>query len=146
MTGRLRPGARAVAAALAVAAAVAVVGPSGDGSAGAAPKRPVDLVGTWEGDYSYPSPDGSVHPSHQTLVIERQDGVHLWGNDEFVDRNGAVVRIPVLGTVTDGDIGLAEKSGFFLGRLTGRNTMVMRFVLVGETPTSFRVTLKRTAR
>lgn len=131
---------------MAVALGLAALGACGAGPAGAATVRPVDLVGTWEGDYSYPSPDGSVHPSHQTLVIDRQDGANLWGHDEFVDRTGAVVRIPVLGSVVDGDIGLAEKSGFFLGRLTRRNTMVLRFVLVGETPTSFRVTLKRTAR
>ena len=141
--GRLRPvgPVGVVVAVVLVALGATVVVP-----AGAAAKKPVDLVGTWEGDYAYPSPDGSVHPSHQTLVVERQEGVHVWGHDEFVDPGGATIRIPVLGSVVDGDIGLAEKSGFFLGRLSGRNTMVLRFVLVGETPTSFRVTLRRTSR
>ncbi len=105
--------------------------------------RVPDLVGTWTGHYSYPSTDGSVHPSRETLVIETQRGVHLWGYDEFIDSAGQTVRIPVLGTVVDGDIGLAEKSGFFVGRLTAKHRMVLRFVLVGERPTSFHVDLKR---
>lgn len=129
-----------------VVAGLLLAGPGAAAPAGAATRRPPDLVGTWEGAYTYPSPDGTVHPGHEKLVIDRQEGVHLWGHDEFVDRDGATVRIPVLGTVVDGDIGLAEKSGFFVGHLSGRHRMVLRFVLTGETPTSFRLDLKRAHR
>ncbi len=114
----------------------------GAGGAGAATK-PFDLVGTWEGPYRYPSPDGVVRESYQRLVIERQDGASVWGYDEFLDKDGQTVRIPVLGTVDGREFGLAEKSGFFSGRILARNRVAVRFFLVGDRPTSFHTVLTR---
>lgn len=142
---RLQTARRRTAATLALAVSLGSVGATAvsPASPAGAATRPPDLQGTWEGPYSYPSPDGVVRPSYQKLVIERQEGVHLWGYDEFLDKDGQTIRIPVLGTVSGREIGLAEKGGFFTGRLVSRNRMSMRFFLVGDRPTSFATVLTR---
>ena len=109
-----------------------------------APKLP-NLVGTWEGDYRFPSTDNTGVNSHEKLVIDFQSGELLWGHDEFVDKTGAVVRIPLRGSIdADGKgFGLAETGGLFTGRVTGKRTMVVRFFLTTSTYTSFHATLTR---
>ena len=143
MTAR---GLRRAAAGLAVVLGVGVLGagPVAAGTGGGA-KAP-NLVGTWEGPYSYPSPDGVVHHSNERLVVDTQDGAALWGHDVFVDKDGVTQEIPVYGTVVGRDVGFAEAGGVVTGRLVDRRHMVLRFFITGTRPTSFHVSLTRTSR
>jgi hypothetical protein len=113
--------------------------------ASAAPAKYPDLVGTWQGTYRFPSSDNKGVDSHQKLVIDHQNGELLWGHDEFVEADGTVTRIPVRGSI-DFDhkgFGLAETSGLFLGKITGKNTMTVRFFLTATSYTSFDAKLRR---
>jgi len=129
-------------AALSLAVVALVPLPAGAGKA--TPKWP-DLVGTWEGEYRFPSGTGAGVDSTETLVIESQDDELLWGYNQFVEANGTVVRIPLRGSI-DPDrkgFGLGESGGFFVGKITGRHTMTVRFFLVAERFTSFHAALER---
>ena len=118
--------------------------PATAGAGTKSPKWP-DLVGTWEGEYRFPSSTGAGVDSTETLVIESQEDELLWGYNQFVEADGTVVRIPLRGSI-DPDrkgVGLAETGGFFVGKITGRHTMTVRFFLVAERFTSFHAALER---
>jgi hypothetical protein len=122
----------------------ATVGSAGTASAAAAAKYP-DLLGTWQGPYRFPSSDNTSVDSHQKLVIDHQDGELIWGYDEFVEADGTDTRIPVRGSI-DFDhrgFGLAETGGMFIGRITGKNKITVRFFLTATTYTSFDAKLTR---
>jgi hypothetical protein len=116
-------------------------------SVSAAPAKFPNLVGTWKGSYRFPAPDDKGVDSHETLVIEHQDGELIWGYDEYVEADGTDTRIPVRGSI-DFDhkgFGLAEDGGWFLGRITGRNKMTVRFFLTTTNFTSFDAKLTRSS-
>ncbi len=118
------------------------------GSASAAPAKYPDLVGTWRGDYRFPSSDHKGVESHQQLVIDHQDGELLWGHDEFIEADGTTTRIPVRGSI-DFDhqgFGLAETGGMFLGTITGKNTITVRFFLTAASYTAFDAKLRRRSK
>jgi hypothetical protein len=118
------------------------------GSASAAPAKYPNLVGTWRGDYRFPSSDKNGVESHPKLVIDHQDGELLWGHDEFIEADGTTTRIPVRGSI-DFDhkgFGLAETGGMFLGKITGKNTITVRFFLTATSYTSFDAKLRRSSK
>lgn len=133
---------------VALAVAALAVAPAGAQSKGANSRKAKawpDLVGTWEGGYRFPSSTNTGVDSTETLVIELQDDELLWGYNQFVEADGTVVRIPLRGSI-DADrkgFGLAETGGFFVGRITGKHTMTVRFFLVAERFTSFEAKLRR---
>ncbi|MEI8000090.1 MAG: hypothetical protein WCI50_01955 [Actinomycetes bacterium] len=141
---------RCAAAAVALGVALGVVAGAAPGMtgsaapAGAAVKVP-NLLGTWAGDYRYPSPDLTAHATSVKVVIDQQDGQFLWGHDEFIDKTGALVSIPVLGSFEHGDrtFGLSLKGGLITGRVLGARRLATRFFIVGDNPTSFHVTLRK---
>lgn len=103
-----------------------------------------DLVGTWVGNYSFALADGSARASTETLVITRQDGLLLWGYEEWQE-DGRPMRDPLTGTVTDGGSGivLTEPQGFYEGTVD-EDTMTVVFTRVDATQhTAFEVTLTR---
>ena len=129
-------------------AAVALLGAGPAGAASSAKAKWPDLVGTWTGDYRFPSSSNTGVDSTETLIIEAQDGELVWGYNQFVEADGTITKIPLRGSI-DLDkkgFGLAESGGFFVGRITGKHTMTIRFFLVAEKFTSFDADLTRTAK
>ncbi len=103
-----------------------------------------DVVGTWVGEYAFALPDGSANPSTETLVITRQEGVLLWGYEEW-EESGKQMRDPLTGSLVDGGTGivLTEPAGFYRGTVDG-NTMTVVFTRVdADQHTAFEVVLTR---
>ena len=146
---------------LVVAASLAVVALTAATPVGAAPTTTTtststtkastkwpDLVGTWTGRYRFPSSTNKGVDSTETLIIDTQDGELLWGYNQFVEADGTITKIPLRGSIdfdTKG-FGLAETGGFFVGRITGKRSLTIRFFLVADKFTSFDAKLTRAAR
>jgi hypothetical protein len=128
-------------------AAVFAVVTLGIGTAACAPtegsSEPANLVGTWTGSYSYPLQDGTVFDADQTIVVERQEGVNVWGYEEWTNEQGSQ-RTEFVGQVGVGGntFVLTEESGFFSGFVDG-DSMAVRFIRIDAAYTTFELELTR---
>ena len=77
-------------------------------------------------------------------MIQRQDGLFLWGHDDYV-QGGRTVQIPVRGSLETNqrDFTLAERNGFFRGVVLSRGAMRIRFTRTDDQFTSFAAVLRR---
>jgi hypothetical protein len=109
-----------------------------------APSTPPQLLGTWEGNYQFPTPDGELFPSPLRLVVDKQEQGALWGYEEFED-SGEVIRIPITGSLDADGRGFGfSATGLILdGTLVGDDLVVVRFFKVSDPATSFEVELRR---
>lgn len=117
-----------------------------DASATTAPASPPDVVGSWEGSYTFPTIDGALVDSPLLVVIERQEGTALWGYEQFDDA-GQVIRIPFTGSFdADGQsFGLAATGLTIIGTMAGADQMNLRLFKVSDPPSSFQVMVERTS-
>ena len=109
-----------------------------------------NLVGTWSGSYGFPY-DGKVIETSLDLVIERQEGVNLFGYESFVDREGKTIRFDLAGTVNidpiDGEVeAVLVTTGFFFDiEVVSEDRLSVRFVRTDDKPTTFVVELTKKA-
>lgn len=103
-----------------------------------------NLVGTWTGRYQFPTGTDQLVTSTETLVIQHQDGLFLWGHDDYV-QGGQTIQIPVRGSLETNrrDFTLAERNGFFRGVLLPSRGMQIRFTRTDDQFTSFAAVLHR---
>lgn len=107
-----------------------------------------NLVGTWGGKYEFPS-KGKVIPTALNLVIERQEGVNLFGYESFVDSSGETIKFDLVGTVNidpiDGEAeAVMATTGFFFDiEVIDADHLAARFVRTDDKPTTFFVNLTR---
>lgn len=103
-----------------------------------------NLVGSWSGDYTYPQVGGGAVQTSMTLTITKQDGLLLYGYEEWGDGT-TTLRADVVGSLSADSptFVLALSGGFFSGAVDG-NTMVVRFVRSVEgSSTSFETRLTK---
>jgi hypothetical protein len=107
-----------------------------------------NLVGTWSGKYEFPS-KGKVIPTALNLVIERAEGVNLFGYESFVDAAGKTIKFDLVGTadvdVATGrvDVVMATTGFFFDINVVDADHLAARFVRTDDKPTTFLVNLTR---
>ena len=109
-----------------------------------APAMP-DLTGTWVGEATYGSVDGSVATSSERFEVTKQDGQLLWGTFEYQVAGDDAITDMVTGTIlADGtSLVLTEPSTLLQGSVTGE-TMTLVAAWLGETDHSaFEMTLTR---
>ncbi|MBU6148133.1 MAG: hypothetical protein KGP10_08180 [Actinomycetales bacterium] len=117
---------------------------------GSAPPTPpqADLVGTWVGDYRYPSagtrvdPTGVAVSATERITITAQEGELLWGYQTWVDA-GITQRDLLHGSIGSDDlVVLTEAQGHWLGRFDGE-ALILRYIRTGKQRTTYEVTLRR---
>ncbi len=101
-----------------------------------------NLVGSWEGDYSYPTATGELVSSPLLIVIEKQEDRALWGYEQFTN-DGETEAFSLTGSIgADGSsLGFASAGFSVVGEMVDGGQMRLRFFVPGDTPTSFEVTL-----
>jgi len=137
----LMPRSRVSRGVLAVSAAALALGVTACAPGG--PSEPVNMIGTWTGEYTYPLPDGTVATATETIVIERQEGASVWGYEEWTS-NGQTDRDELVGQIGLGftTFVLTEEEGFFSG-VVNDDRMAVRYIRLGEGNTTFEVELTR---
>lgn len=155
-TSSRAPGTRRVLGAFMAAAAlslgIAACGNDGSDTATAPTAAVVrevpNLVGTWSGEYEFPS-KGKVIPTALNIVIERQEGVNLFGYESFVNADGETIKFDLVGTVNidpiDGEAeAVMATTGFFFDiEVVDDDRLAARFVRTDDKPTTFFVNLTR---
>lgn len=107
-----------------------------------------DLVGTWSGNYEFPS-KGKVIPTALNLVIERAEGANLFGYESFVDAKGETIRFDLVGTAEVNaatgrvDVAMATTGFYFDIDVVDADHLTARFVRTDDKPTTFLVNLTR---
>jgi hypothetical protein len=102
-----------------------------------------NLVGTWSGNYAFPSVSNGVEKSPLTITINRQEGPLLWGTETWVDK-GKTLKADLVGSLAPegNQVTLAIAGGSFNGFVQD-NAMSLQFVLTLDPPTAFYVTLTK---
>jgi hypothetical protein len=103
-----------------------------------------NLVGSWAGSYTYPTVGGAANPSVMTLTITKQDGLLLYGYQEW-GSGSDVQRADLVGSLSaeSPTFVLTMGGGFFTGQVDG-TTMVVRLVRTVEgSSTSFEASLTK---
>jgi hypothetical protein len=102
-----------------------------------------NLVGTWSGNYAFPSITNGVEKSPLTITINRQEGPLLWGTETWVDK-GKTLKADLVGSLAPegNQVTLAIAGGAFNGFVQD-NSMSLQFVLTLNPPTAFYVTVTK---
>ncbi|CAB4619973.1 unannotated protein [freshwater metagenome] len=128
--------------AILTASAIALVAVTLNGCSSSEPSTP-NLVGTWSGNYAFPSITNGVEKSPLTITINRQEGPLLWGTETWVDK-GKTLKADLVGSLAPegNQVTLAIAGGSFNGFVQD-NTMSLQFVLTLNPPTAFYVTVTK---
>lgn len=124
-----------IAASVVLAGSMAACAPSGS-------SEPVDVVGTWTGEVTYPLPNGTTATITERLVIEKQDGRNLWGYQQSAA--GSTQRDNLVGQLGIGGntFVLTDEDGFYSG-VVDADRMAVRYIELGDANTSYEVELTR---
>lgn len=150
-----RSGTRLAAALLAVSTLVVTTACGSDGPDTAPAEVSGDpqvpsLVGSWTGEYEFPF-GTEVRTTSLDLVVERQEGVNLFGYETFVNGKGETIRIDLVGTVNVDPVGgeveaVLVTTGFFFDiQVVSADRLSARFVKTDDKPTTFVVELRKKA-
>jgi hypothetical protein len=103
-----------------------------------------DLLGSWSGTYTYPTVGGGAMPASMTLTITKQDGLLLYGYQEW-GSGSDTQRADLVGSLSaeSPTFVLTMGGGFFTGAVED-TTMNVRFVRTVEgSTTSFEASLTK---
>ncbi len=104
-----------------------------------------DLMGTWTGTSNYADAGGDAKGGPETLVIEKQQGVLLWGYTEYTDIDGAAKKEVVTGTVIGDDaVVLTEPATLWQGEYDdGELEFVVSWTKGVDNHSAFRMTMTK---